>query len=50
MIEEPGGKSASFMKVIQEPTETFTNFLHRLGSAVKRAISDPETRQLLIEI
>lgn len=38
------------MKVIQEPTETFTNFLHRLGLAVKRAISDPETRQLLIEI
>jgi hypothetical protein len=50
MIEEPGKKSTSFIKAIQGPTEAFTDFLQRLGSAVNRAIADPETRQSLTEI
>ena len=45
MIEEPGRKSNFFMKVIPGPTDALTDFLQRLGSAVNRAIADPETRQ-----
>ena len=43
-------KSISFTKVIQDFEEAFTGFLQRLGSAVDRAITDPETKQSLIEI
>lgn len=37
-----GEKSSSFTKLILEPTEAFTDFLHRLHWAVNGAISDPE--------
>ena len=54
MTEEHGGgagsKSTLFTEVIQGSGEAFTEFLQRLGSAVKRDILDPETRQSLIEI
>lgn len=29
--------------------ETFSDFLHRLMSAINKAISDPDARQVLIE-
>ena len=50
MIEESEEKkSTSFTKIIQGSAKAFTEFLQRLGSAVNRAISDPETRYLLIK-
>ena len=45
-----GKESTTFTKIIQGSGEAFTEFLQRLGSAVKRDILDPETRQSLIEI
>lgn len=50
MIGGPGKETTSFTKVIQGPGEAFWDFLQRLGSAVNRATSDPETRQSLAEI
>lgn len=50
IVEEPGKTLASCTKVVQGPAEAFSEFLQRLGSAINRAISDPETRQALILI
>lgn len=45
-----GKESTTFTKIIQGSGEAFTEFLQRLGSAENRAITDPETKQSLIEI
>lgn len=51
MIEESEEKkSTSFTKIIQGSAKAFTEFLQRLGSAVNRAISDPETIVIRINI
>ena len=44
LIEEIGKKLESFTKVVQSPRETFTDFLHRLTSAVNRTVPDSEAR------
>ncbi|XP_052593228.1 torsin-1A-interacting protein 1 isoform X3 [Peromyscus californicus insignis] len=41
-VEEPGKKTESFTKVVQGPKESFTDFLQRLASAVKRMVPDSE--------
>ena len=41
---EVGKKIKSLTKVIQDPKETFTNFLQRLTSAVNRMIPNSEAR------
>ena len=43
-IEEIGKKAESFTKVIQSPKETFTDFLHRLTTAMSTMvqIQNPE--------
>jgi hypothetical protein len=43
LVEEPGKKSISLTKIIQDSGEAFTEFLQRLSSAVNRTISDPES-------
>ena len=48
-IEEVGKKLESFTRVIQSPSETFTDFLHRLTSAVNRTVRDSEARRIIIE-
>ena len=48
-IEEIGKKLESFTKVVQSPRETFTDFLHRLTSAVHRSVRDSEARRIIIE-
>lgn len=48
-VEEPGKKSESFTKVKQGPKESFTDFLQRLASAVKRMVSDSEASKAIIE-
>lgn len=49
-MKEQGKKNPmSFTRIIQSPRETFTDLLHRLTSAISRAISDPDARQVLIE-
>lgn len=48
-FEESGKKSESFTKIIHGPKETFTNFIHRVISAVNRIVSDSEVRKILIE-
>ena len=35
---------------MQSTSETFTDFLHELASAINRAISDPDVKLVLIEI
>jgi hypothetical protein len=45
-----GGGSISFTKIILGSGKAFSEFLQRLGSNISRAISNPETRQPLIEI
>ena len=48
-IEEVGKKLEPFNRVIQSPRETFTDFLHRLTSAVNRTVPDSEARRIIIE-
>ena len=48
-IEEVGKKIESFTKVREGPKETFTDFLHRLTSAINTAIPNSEARQIIIE-
>jgi hypothetical protein len=42
-------KSESFTMISWDRHESFTKFLQRLTSAVNRAISDPDARDVLIE-
>ena len=42
-------KSESFTIISWDRHESFTKFLQRLTSAVNRAISDPDARDVLIE-
>lgn len=48
-IEEVGKKIESLTKITQGLTETFTDFLQRLTSAVNRMITNSEARQIIIE-
>ncbi|XP_052568117.1 endogenous retrovirus group K member 10 Gag polyprotein-like [Peromyscus californicus insignis] len=48
-VEEPGKKTESFTKVVQGPKESFTDFLQRLASAVKRMVPDSEASKIIIE-
>lgn len=48
-VEEPRKKSTSVTKIIQGSGEGSADFLQRLVSAVDKAISDPDRRQVLIE-
>jgi hypothetical protein len=41
MIENPGGKSTSFTKIVQGSSEIFTDYFTEAGSAVNRTISNP---------
>jgi hypothetical protein len=40
----------SFTKIMQSPRGYFTDFLHRLMSAINREMSDPDAKWVLIEI
>ena len=48
-IEEQGKMSMSFIKIMQNPRETFTDWLHRLTSTINTAILDPDKKQILFE-
>lgn len=48
-VEEPRKKSTSVTKIIQGSGEGSADFLQRLVSAVDKATSDPDRRQVLIE-
>ena len=48
-IGEVGGKTDSFAKFIQDPKETFINFLQRLTSAINKRMPNSEIRQVIIE-
>lgn len=49
-VKEPGKSSESLSTIRQGPKEAFTDFLQRLTPAVNRIASDPEIRQLIIEV
>lgn len=49
-IEEPGERSTSFTKIAQGSGEAFTDYLQSLVSAINKAVSDPDVRQMVIEI
>ena len=47
-VEQPG-QAQSFTKITQGSNEPFLGFLQRLATALKRVISDPNAREILIE-
>ncbi|KAL6085349.1 hypothetical protein STEG23_022272 [Scotinomys teguina] len=48
-IPEPGKQTEVYIKIFQGPREPFTDFLQRLTTAIKKAVSDTELRKLLTE-
>ncbi|KAL6066104.1 hypothetical protein STEG23_017586 [Scotinomys teguina] len=48
-IPEPGKQTEVYTKIFQGPREPFTDFLQRLTTAIKKAVSDTELRKLLTE-
>ncbi|KAL6036463.1 hypothetical protein STEG23_034174, partial [Scotinomys teguina] len=48
-IPEPGKQTEVYTKIFQGPPEPFTDFLQRLTTAIKKAVSDTELRKLLTE-
>jgi hypothetical protein len=48
-VTELGKRLEPFTQVIQDPQETFSDFLQRLTSAMERIVSDSAARKAIIE-